>query len=163
MRPIQNTIDCPTWRISRFLDEHIRPIFDEKCQTTSIINSMGLLQRFEDYKRKGLLKSTTLFCTFDIKNLYTMLPQEESLDILIEFFQYHRITKVKDIDINTIRILASIVLEENYFVYDKYIYKQVIGGAMGSSFTLTLANIFMWKWQKELVRQQDVTCELYIR
>ncbi|CAF4490897.1 unnamed protein product, partial [Rotaria magnacalcarata] len=34
---------------------------------------------------------------------------------------------------------------------------------MGSSFTLTLANIFMWKWQKELVRRQDMTCEYYGR
>ncbi|CAF4483524.1 unnamed protein product, partial [Rotaria magnacalcarata] len=37
------------------------------------------------------------------------------------------------------------------------------GGAMGSSFTLTLANIFMWKWQKELVRRQDMTGEYYGR
>ncbi|CAF4980441.1 unnamed protein product, partial [Rotaria magnacalcarata] len=43
------------------------------------------------------------------------------------------------------------------------IYQQVLGGAMGSSFTLTLANIFMWKWQKELVRRQDMTCEYYGR
>ncbi|CAF3997763.1 unnamed protein product [Rotaria magnacalcarata] len=34
---------------------------------------------------------------------------------------------------------------------------------MGSSFTLTLANIFMWKWQKELVRRQDMTGEYYGR
>ncbi|CAF3925968.1 unnamed protein product [Rotaria sp. Silwood1] len=34
---------------------------------------------------------------------------------------------------------------------------------MGSSFTLTLANIFMWKWQKEFVRQQDITSEFYGR
>ncbi|CAF3577975.1 unnamed protein product [Rotaria socialis] len=34
---------------------------------------------------------------------------------------------------------------------------------MGSSFTLTLANIFMWKWQKELVRRQDITGEFYGR
>ncbi|CAF4861540.1 unnamed protein product, partial [Rotaria socialis] len=45
----------------------------------------------------------------------------------------------------------------------KKIYKQVLGGAMGSSFTLTLANIFMWKWQKELVRRQDITGEFYGR
>ncbi|CAF1682093.1 unnamed protein product, partial [Adineta ricciae] len=31
------------------------------------------------------------------------------------------------------------------------------------SFTLTLANIFMWKWQKEFVRQQDITGELFGR
>jgi len=28
---------------------------------------------------------------------------------------------------------------------------------MGSSFTLTLANIFMWKWQKKFIEQQAGT------
>ena len=34
---------------------------------------------------------------------------------------------------------------------------------MDSSFTLTLANIFMWQWHKEFVRQQDITCEFFGR
>ena len=45
----------------------------------------------------------------------------------------------------------------------KKIYKQIIDGAMGSSFTLTLANIFMWKWQKEFVRRQDMTGKYFGR
>ncbi|CAF3415897.1 unnamed protein product [Rotaria socialis] len=92
-----------------------------------------------------------------------MLPQEEALDILVEFLHVHGYTKVKGIPLETIRLLASIVLKENVFVYGKKIYQQVLGGAMGSSFRLTLANIFMWKWQKELVRRQDMTCEYYGR
>jgi hypothetical protein len=92
-----------------------------------------------------------------------MLPQEESLKILVEFLEVHGYTKVKGIDLATIKELATIVLEENVFVYDKKIYKQTTGGAMGSSFTLTLANIFMWKWQKEFIRRQDMTGEFYGR
>ncbi|CAF4983605.1 unnamed protein product, partial [Rotaria sp. Silwood1] len=92
-----------------------------------------------------------------------MLPQDEALDILIEFIHVHGYTKVKGIDLQTIKELASIVLKENVFVYDKKIYRQTIGGAMGSSFTLTLVNIFMWKWQKELVRRQDISNEFYGR
>jgi len=34
----------------------------------------------------------------------------------------------------------QIVIKENVFVYDKKYFKQILGGAMGSSFTLTLAN-----------------------
>ncbi|CAF4174552.1 unnamed protein product, partial [Rotaria sordida] len=112
---------------------------------------------------ESLLKPTTLFCTFDIRNLCTMLPQDEALDILVEFLQFYGYTKVKGINLETIRELAAIVLKENVFVYGNKIYKQVLGGAMGSSFTLTLANIFMWKWQKELVRRQDMTSEFYGR
>lgn len=92
-----------------------------------------------------------------------MLPQETSLDILEEFLHFHGFDRVDRINLKTIRELASMVLKENVFVYGKNIYQQVLGGAMGSSFTLTLANIFMWKWQRELVRQQDITNEIFGR
>jgi hypothetical protein len=49
------------------------------------------------------------------------------------------------------------------FVYEKKFYRQVIDGAMGSAFTLTFANIFMWKWEKELVRRQEAANEIYGR
>jgi hypothetical protein len=72
-----------------------------------------------------------------------MLPQDEALGILIEFLEVHGYKKVKGINLETIRELACIVLKENSFVYEKKIYQQVVGGAMGSSFTLTSPNIFM--------------------
>ncbi|CAF4062011.1 unnamed protein product, partial [Rotaria sordida] len=71
-----------------------------------------------------------------------MLPQDEALDILVKFLRLHGYTKVKGIDLETIRELAAIVLKENVFVYGNKVYKQVLGGVRGSSFTLTLANIF---------------------
>ncbi|CAF4745410.1 unnamed protein product, partial [Rotaria sp. Silwood2] len=41
--------------------------------------------------------------------------------------------------------------------------KQIIGGAMGSPFTLTLANIYMWHWEKRWVRQENSHNEIYGR
>ena len=92
-----------------------------------------------------------------------MLPQDEALDILIEFLQLHGYKRVNGIDLQTIRELASTVLQENVFVYGNKIYKQILGGAMGSSLTLTLANIFMWKWQRRIVRLQEMTGGYYGR
>ena len=82
-----------------------------------------------------------------------MLPQEKSLDALCEFLSHYGYTQVEGIPIDAIRKLAHIVLTENAFVYDGKFYKQIRGGAMGSPFTLTLANIFMWKWEKDFIRQ----------
>ncbi len=82
------------------------------------------------------------------------------MDILTEFllqFGYH---KVKGIPIDAIRKLARIVITENVFIYEKKFYRQVISNAMGSAFTLILANIFMWKWQKQLVHRQLVSNEI---
>ena len=92
-----------------------------------------------------------------------MLPQEEALAILAEFLHEHGCEKVEKISIDTIVQLARLVLQENVFVYDKKYYRQVIGGAMGSPFTLTLANIFMWKWEKQAILSKIPTLEVYGR
>ncbi len=70
---------------------------------------------------------------------------------------------MKGVPIDAIRKLARTVLTENVSIYEKKFYRQVIGGAMGSAFILTLAHIFMWKWEKELVRRQTVSNEIYGR
>ncbi len=151
MRPIVSSINTPTTGISKFLDQLIRPLFDKHVRSTTIIDE-------NDY-----LKATTQLCTFDITDLYTMLPQEESLDVLTEFLLQFGYRKVKGIPIDAIRKLARIVITENVFIYEKKFYRQVIGGAMGSPFTLTLANIFMWKWEKQLVHRQLASNEIYGR
>ncbi|CAF4645078.1 unnamed protein product, partial [Rotaria socialis] len=163
VRPIESTIHASTTKISKFLDKILRPIFDDKCKDTTIIDGASLITELSKYNKKGLLKPTTLFCTFDIRNLYTMLPQEETLDILMTFLHAHGYRKVKGISIDTIKKLASIILKDNVFAYGKKIYKQTTGGAMGSSLTLTLANIFMSEWQKKLVEEQTKTGEFYGR
>ncbi|CAF1496417.1 unnamed protein product, partial [Adineta steineri] len=163
LRPIMHTIDSPTTNISRLLDRFIRPIFNDKAKLTTIIDGAYLIKQLQKYANDGHLKPTTLFCTFDINNLYTMLPQQQSLDILQEFLQTYKISHVRGIDIATIRELARIVIEENVFVYRNKYYQQIIGGAMGSPFTLTLANIFMWKWEKESICKDLHSYELYGR
>ncbi len=68
---------------------------------------------------------------------------------------------MKGVRIDAIRKLARIVLTENVFIYQKKFYRQVIDGAMGSVFPLALANIFMWKWEKQLVHRQLAANEIY--
>jgi len=152
-----------TKKISDYLHKMIAPIFNEKCHETIIVDSAHLIKELQTYQQRRLLKPSTLFCIFDIHNLYTMLPQDQAIDILGEFLEKHDQTKVDKIDIKTIKELASIVLKENVFVYNNKFYRQTLGGAMGSSFTLTLANIFMWKWQKEFVRQKEISGEYFGR
>lgn len=153
----------PTTGISKFLDQLLRPLFDKHVRSTTIIDGVDLIRRLDIYVEDGCLKPTTQFCTFDITDLYTMLPQEESIDILTEFLIEYGYQKVKGVPIDAIRKLARIVLTENVFVYEKKYYRQILGGAMGSAFTLTLANIFMWKWEKQLVQRLEASNEIYGR
>ena len=141
-------MNTPTTGISKFLDKLIRPLFDKHCRSTTIIDGVDLIRRLELYDENGYLKPTTLLCTFDITDLYTMLPQEEALNILMEFLAEYGYQKVQGVPVDAIRKLARIVLTENVFIYEKKFYRQVLGGTMRSTFTSILANIFMWKWKK---------------
>ncbi|CAF1516061.1 unnamed protein product, partial [Adineta ricciae] len=105
--------------------------------------------------------ATTKISSFDINNLYTMLPQEESLKILGQFLCAHECTRLNGISIDTIIELARMVLQKNVFVHDNKFYRQIVGGAMGSPFTLTLANIFMWYWGKRSILSNLPSRELY--
>ncbi|CAM4973951.1 unnamed protein product [Rotaria socialis] len=163
LRPIMNTIHAATTGISRFLDQSIRPLFDMHAQPRPIIDGGHLLRQLEQYVHDGHLKPTTLFCTADITNLYTMLPQDESLDILEEFLREHNYEQIQGISIGVIRQLAHLVLKETAFVDGNKFYRQIIGGAMGSPFTLTLANIFMWKWEKNAICSALESHEIYGR
>ena len=156
-------MNTPTTGISKFLDKLIRPLYDDHVRGRTILDGVDLIQRLESYASSGRLKSTTVFCTFDITDLYTMLPQEESLDVLVEFLVRFGYNKVNGIPIDAIRKLARIVIQENVFMYEHKFYRQIVGGAMGSAFTLTLANIFMWKWEHTLSHEQNVMKEIYGR
>ena len=145
------------------LDRLIRPLFDEHVQQTTIIDAVQFIRRLELYIQLGLLKSTTHLCTYDVTDLYTMLPQGESIDILKIFLNYFAYQKVQNMSIDAIEQLARTVLTENVFIYEEKYYRQVIGGAMGSPFTLTLANIFMWHWEQQFVEHQRQKNELYGR
>jgi hypothetical protein len=117
----------------------------------------------ENYATDGHLQASTFFCTFDIQNLFTMLPQDKSIEILGIFLRKYVGEYVKHIPVTTIQKLVEIVLKENAFVCNNKFYKQVIGGAMGSPFTLTLANIFMWHWEQRWIGRQNNRKEIYGR
>ena len=70
--------------------------------------------------------------------------KSESLGILRQFLVHFKYTHVRGMSLDAIEQLARLVLTENVFIYENKYYRQIKGSAMGSPFTLTLANIFMW-------------------
>ncbi|CAF2756381.1 unnamed protein product [Rotaria sp. Silwood2] len=160
LRPIVSGMNSPTIKISKMLDELIRPLFDQYVKQTTIIYGVHLIRQLEKYINLGLLKATTYLYTFDITDLYTMLPQEGSISILKTFLLQFNHTHVRGMKIDAIESLARIALTENVFIYNNRYYRQIKGGAMGSPFTLTLANIFMWHWKQKIVEHQKFSIEL---
>ncbi|CAF4037365.1 unnamed protein product [Rotaria sp. Silwood2] len=94
-------MNTPTTGISKFLGKLVRRLFDKHVRSTTIIDGVHFIRLSKRCTANDCLKTTTYLCTFDITDIYTVLPQEESLDILTEFLQYGY-RKVKRISIDAI-------------------------------------------------------------
>ncbi|CAF4185657.1 unnamed protein product, partial [Rotaria sp. Silwood2] len=164
LRPIVAAIHAPAILVSKYLDNLLRPIFNRIARKTIYIDSIDLVKHLEKYQKEGHLLSTTKFITVDVKNLYTMIPRGGALDALHRFCTKHATEKkIGNLTVNTIIRLACLVLDTNCFVFDNKYYKQIRGGAMGSPFTMTLANIYMYEWEQSLIQHQQERNELYGR
>ena len=93
-----------------------------------------------------------------------MIPRNGALHELERFLcKYSKQGKIKNTTIDTLMKMARLVLDTNCFAYEDKYYQQIRGGAMGSPFTMTLANIYMLEWEQSLVQHQKLHHELYGR
>ncbi|CAF2953462.1 unnamed protein product [Rotaria sp. Silwood2] len=164
LRPITAAIHAPTTMMSKFLNDLLAPVFIRVARKTTFINGFDLIRTLEKYASDGCLKPNTLFITFDITNLYTMIPRQGTLEAFKRFLERHlKRGKIGTLSIDDLMRMAHLVLDTNVFVYEGKYYKQVRGGAMGSAFTQTLANIYMFEWEHELSQRQISNDEIYGR
>ena len=93
-----------------------------------------------------------------------MIPRDGALAALGRFLMKHSVGgKVSNMTIDTIMKMARLVLNTNCFAYENKYYQQIRGGAMGSSLTMTLANIYMFEYEQSLIIYQKSHNELYGR
>ena len=164
MRPIVSSIRAPSTGISHFLDQVLRPIFDRAARQTTFINDIHFVRRLELYRDLGRLLSTTKFVTFDVVDLYTMIPRDGALLKLEQFLRKQANNgRINGMTIHTLMKMARLVLDSNCFAFENKYYQQIRGGAMGSPFTMTLANIYMLEWEQSLIEHQKFHNELYGR
>jgi hypothetical protein len=134
------------------------------ARQTTFINGIDFVRQLEQYRDCGRLLPTTNFITFDVTDLYTMIPRNGALLTLERFLcQHSKQGKINNMTIDTIMKMARLILDTNCFAYEDKYYLQTRGGAMGSPFTMTLANIYMLEWEQPLVNHQNSHSELYGR
>lgn len=164
MRPIVSSIRAAAKGVSHFLDLVLRPLYNQVAQSSTFVNDIDFVRQLEKYRNQGRLHSTTLFITFDVSDLYTMIPQDGALLALGRFLTKNAIDgKLAKMNIDTMMKMARLVLNTNCFAFENKYYQQIRGGAMGSPLTMTLANIYMYEWEQPLIEYQQLHNELYGR
>ncbi|CAF2120461.1 unnamed protein product [Rotaria magnacalcarata] len=76
---------------------------------------------------------------------------------------YLELKQIGGLKIKTIIRLSRFVVKNNYFLYEGQYYHQIRGGAMGSPLTLTIANCYMFFFERNIVKQITNAGGLYLR
>ena len=152
----------PTVKISKFLDELLRPLFNQIASKTTVKCGFEVLQQLNVWST-GKLCSTTLLGTMDVIDLYTMIPQAEGVLAIRQMLEELKLKEIDGLKCETIIRLCRFVMQNNYFTYDGKYYHQIRGGAMGSPLTLTIANCYMFFFEKNIVKQINNAGGFYVR
>ncbi|CAF4154274.1 unnamed protein product [Rotaria sp. Silwood2] len=162
LRPFISGLRHPTIKISKFLDDLLRPLFNEMAKQTTIDSGFELIKKLEKWSEHKL-NDKTLLCTIDVTDLYTMIPQIEGILSLKKMLDSLKLQQIAGLKTETIIRLSRFVMKNNYFYYDGKYYHQIRGEAMGSPLTLTIANCYMFFFERKIVNQVNNSGGLYLR
>jgi hypothetical protein len=150
IRPIISAIGTYNYNLAKWLDEIIKPFVDE---------SKYLLKDTFDFVNKvKLLNNTEVgMGSFDVESLFTNVPLEETIDILISKIFKDKKSTFHGLKHFQFRDLMIIATQQSHFQFLGKFYDQIDGVAMGSPLGPTLANIFMNHLEEKFVNQVKTT------
>ncbi|CAF1441177.1 unnamed protein product [Rotaria sordida] len=165
--PFEPVMVCclgPTIGISRYMSRLLQPIYDQVAYSTTFFKGSNVVHALENYAKEAHLQTNTLFASVHINDLCTIIPHEQLMETLQCFlYQYVSDGQVQGITIDTMIKLIQFVLQNQYFIFDKKIYRQIKGCGSNQPLNHLLANIYMFYWQADLVRMLVNQNEIYGR
>lgn len=96
--------------------------------------------------KEGDHHPSMFFATLDVVDLFSYIPHDEGL---VAFEEELFLSRMFDNNIvNTLVTLMELDLQNNYFLFNKDLFRQVSGVAMGVPCTSVYANTYMYWWEK---------------
>ena len=147
-RPIVICHNGPTTSIADYLSELLWNMFDRHTGCQNFVERAKVVQELENYVQNNFLQSKTSLVTFSMDDLSVVFPHGEVLAALEKFLHLFAATdddlQRQNVSIDTVLRLVRLVLDNQYFVYNHGLYRQVAGGGSGSPLTLPLAYIYLF-------------------
>ena len=84
-----------------------------------------------------------IMCSFDIESLFTNIPLEETIEIIITQLFRNPDSTFHGLGKSEFKSLLNLATKSSIFLFDNKLYKQIDGVAMGTPCGPTLANIFL--------------------
>ena len=155
-RPVVNSRDCHTSKISKFVDFHLQPL--AQSLPSYIKDTTDFLRKIatrKDNERNNIL------VILDVKSLYTCIPNEEGMKAVQEAM--HNVNH-PTILTKVITTFLFLILNLNNFIFNGKHYLQQQGVSMGTICAPSYANVFLGSFESKfiypLIRGK---CNLYTR
>ena len=148
LRPICSGSGSCTKRLSEFLDTFLKPLAQKL--PSYIQDTTDFLIKIRNYKSKDV--NNTILATMDVNALYPNIHQEEGVEACREFLEKR---PTKSLASNTICKLILLVLKCNTLIFKNRFFHQVCGTAMGTPFAVNFANLFMAKFEEDMLQEYE--------
>ena len=146
--PLREIVDgsgSVTRDINRYISQIIKPYANNEY---TIKNSKAFIEIIKDVK----LEEDETLVSFDVKAMYPSIPQGEAISIIKELLHNdENLNKRTPLKAERIVTLLTICLENTYFMFNKKLYNQVDGLAIGACTSGFAADIFMYRLEKKAI------------
>ena len=154
-RSICSSIDHPTSKITKFVDEHIKEYVPK---TASYVRDT---QHFiSKLKKMGKIPQGSLIVTLDVSSLYTNIPNHEGLLAVADHIRKN--PEKQKIGPHLLKLL-ELVLHSMSFNFNGDHYLQNGGTAMGTAAAPNYANLFMDRFETKALQNWPLKPLLWLR
>ena len=153
-RPVISNCGAPTEKVSEFLDFHLKTILQEGASYIKDTTD------FQDKIKNLRVSENAFLVTADVVGLYPNILHEAGLKLVNEDLDRRREKKTST---EHLVKMAKFVLKNNYFEFDRSVYQQVSGTAIGRKFTPPYACIFMDRLENEFLNTQILKPLVWLR
>lgn len=155
----------PIYKLAQYLDQLIRPLYENFSRSTTFLNGSDFIQKFETYATQPPnLRGRAQFATYQIHNLYSHISHSALIETLGSFLVNPLIHgRHEKLSNEAIQELVRLVLKNNYFIFKENIYLFGKGCALNLTLTELLGDIYLHDWQLSLVRSMRLSDTFYGR
>ena len=136
LRPVLAAYNTAPYKLAKWLVSIMTPY---TLNEYTLKNSYDFIEQINKLSPNQI---NGVFVSFDVVSLFTNIPLDESIDIIINSI-YNNNNTYYDLPKTEMIRLLKVACKESYFFYGDKIYLQTDGVSMGSPIGPTMANIFM--------------------
>ena len=155
LRPIISQIPTPTYRVAKRLNQLLTPYIPT---THSLRSTEEFIDILRVSKPKGIIAS------LDVDSLYTNIPVERTIDIILNYAYQHRELPPPKMPRSIMRdLLLACTTKAPFRCPEGKLYVQKDGVAMGSPLGVLFAQAFMSHIEHLAIQNQIVKPHIYCR